>query len=333
MTAPGTLRAACLGGLFFQRDLVRFGIEAAHIPLTRPEALFWDDVVQRAGFTPDLVIYLDRSLPPPLLGVESFPCLTAFYCIDSHIHSWYPAYAQGFDLCAVSLKDHLPRFGQRLSTDRLLWLPPFADRHHLPSPAEKRWDLLFAGTVDPETTPGRHAFLRKLKNRFPGLEVRRGRFPELFPQARLALNVAERGDLNFRVFEALACGACLLTPRLEQGQDKLFRHGEHLFTYDPEDIEGLLAMAQQLLADEPLRLRVAEAGRAEVEARHRPWHRAEALARMVRSVDAGETVAVRRAAAADIRRRWMRLVYLHWAESAGDAALAARYLAASRAVD
>ena len=140
------------------------------------------------------------------------PCPTCFFCIDSHIHGWYADWAQAFDACAVSLKDHMPAFRQRLPMERVVWLPPFAKDTDQPpaSPPEPEFDLLFVGTVDPETTPGRVRFLDEVKARMHGREVRKGEYRELFHRARLVLNVAERGDLNYRVFEALGCGACLL---------------------------------------------------------------------------------------------------------------------------
>lgn len=321
---------AWVGGRFFHAHLSACGIETHHVACEKPAALSWDDVVERAGCRPDMVVYADRSLPPPLVGLESFPCPTAFYCIDSHIHGWYPAYAQAFDLCVLSLKDDLPRFALRLDPAQLLWLPPVPADDAVPRDVAKEWDLLFVGKVDPETTPIRHAFLAELGRRFPGLVVRQGDFKSLFPKARLVLNIAERGDLNFRVFEALACGACLVTPRIAQGQEDLFTPGEHLFTYAPGDIPGLLALVRELLSDDARRERVARAGNALVEAKHRLRHRAETFADFLRDRPLERLVADRLANSAAIRERFLKLVFLHWAEEFRASELGPLYLKAAQ---
>lgn len=325
---------AWVGGTFFMPSMAEHGFRTVAVPLTKPEALDFDDIVARCGCVPEAVVYTDRSLPPPLLGVERFPCLTAFYCIDSHIHSWYPLYAGCFDLCAVSLRDHVEGFGRELSRERVLWLPPFASDHYQARQADKDLDLLFVGTVNPETTPQRCDFLARLGARFPGLAVRQGDFRELMPRARVVLNIAERGDLNFRVFEALACGSCLLTPRLEHGQDELFEAGVHLETYTSDDEADCADKALALLANAPRRDALARAGLECVEAAHRARHRAAALAALLRQGFDDELPAKRLAAnqpAADAERtQALRLMWLHWSEHCGDAALAGRYLAEAR---
>lgn len=321
---------AWVGGMYFMEDMRDQGFRPVALPLTGPAVLGFEDIVQRLGFAPDAVVYTDRSLPPPLVGLERFPCLTAFYCIDSHIHSWYPLYARSFDLCAVSLRDHVDAFARALGQDRVAWLPPFAARHHRPRQADTEFDLLFVGTVDPETTPLRCDFLSRLGRLAPGLAVRQGSFPELMPRARVVLNIAERGDLNFRVFEALACGACLLTPELEHGQNELFTPGEHFATYRADDAEDCAAKARELL-DDPQRCEaLAQAGLRAVDTAHRPRHRARALAALLRQgLDAG--LAERRLATPDpALRRELRLLWLHWAEHSDNPALAARYLAEAR---
>jgi hypothetical protein len=330
---------AWVGGEFFMRHMEAEGFRVLRIPLTGPEALSWEDICARCGQAPDAVVYTDRSLPPPLLGLERYPALTAFYCIDSHIHGWYPLYAGAFDLCAVSLKDEVERFAAELSPGRVLWLPPFAEDRYQPRPtaqeaegegAGKDFDLLFVGTVDPETTPQRSAFLQRLGREFPGLAVRRGDFAELLPRARVALNIAERGDLNFRVFEALACGACLLTPKIGNGQDELFEDGVHFVTYRADDEADAAAKARALLADDDRREAYARAGFARVDGAHRPRHRASALAALLRQgFDEGLPVA-RLARPDRARIADLRLLFLHWADHCGDASLAARYLAEAR---
>ncbi len=301
------------------------------VPLGASRVLGFDDVVRQAGGTPDVVVYSDISGPPPLAGIERFPCLTVFYCVDSHIHGWYPDYARAFDLCAVSLKDHLPLFAARLGARRVLWLPPCPRMRDRPLPAHKRHDLMFVGKVDPDLTPGRHAFLAELGRRVPGLVVTRGDYRELLPTARLALNVAERGDLNFRVFEALACGACLLTPKVGHGQDGLFTEGVHLFTYPAMDVEAVAALTRELLADEARRNRVAAAGAALVQAAHSPERRAAALVAFIDAHRPFERlVAARLENAEALFSRLLRPLYLHWAEALLPSPGAGTFLAMAR---
>jgi len=335
---------AWVGGEFFMHHMEAEGFRVVRLPLTRPGVFSWEDICERCGAAPDAVVYTDRSLPPPLLGLERYPCLTAFYCIDSHIHGWYPLYAGAFDLCAVSLKGDVERFRAELPTghspERVLWLPPFAEDRYRPRPAgeqavAKDFDLLFVGTVDPETTPQRHDFLARLGREFPALAVRRGDFAELLPRAKVALNIAERGDLNFRVFEALACGACLLTPRIANGQDELFEDGVHFVTYEADNEADCAAKARGLLADghpagDDRREAYARAGFARVDAAHRPRHRAAALAALLRQ-GFDEGLPSRRLSSPDTARiSALRLLFLHWAEHCGEADLSARYLAEAR---
>jgi hypothetical protein len=239
----------------------------------------------------------------------------------------------------VSLQGDVERFGAELSPRRVLWLPPFAEDRYQPRPGAEEadgedFDLLFVGTVDPETTPQRFDFLKRLEGAFPGLAVRRGDFTRLLPRARVALNIAERGDLNFRVFEALACGACLLTPRIKNGQDELFEDGVDFATYEADNEADCAAKARALLADDTLRQAHGRAGFARVDAAHRPRHRAQALAALLRQ-GFDEGLAARRLANPDRARiSALRLLFLHWADNCGDgcgdADLSARYLAEAR---
>ncbi len=333
-------RLAWLANPLFARALgtvqAPFGWRVDHLPVPAHRFFTWDDLVATFGFVPDALVYGDMSVPPMLLGLEAYPCLTAFACVDSHIHAWYPLYAQAFDLCLVGLADHLPGFaGPFLPADRLLWSPPFAAAADRPGPqgldGPKATDLVFVGKDDPALTPVRSALLARLRGRFPGFRSFRGPYREAFRLSRLVLNIAEHGDLNYRVFEALGCGTALVTPRVGHGQDALFTDGRDLFLYDQDDFEGLCRLVEALLADPARRARAAASGLATVDAGHRDIHRARAFADRFLALPHEEVVAARQHRAPAIRARVLRPLFLHWAEACrADPALAARFLEAAR---
>lgn len=292
-------------------------------------------MVDMAGWEPEVVVVADKSRPPFVLGMEDFPCLTVFYAVDSHIHSWYPHYAQGFDICLVSLRDHLPLFAnKRLHESSLLWSPPFARNEDMPvEGAAPQWDCLFVGSVDPVVTPKRLQFFDELKQSVPGLHVTHGNYRQLFSSGRVLVNHCEGDDLNFRVFEALGCGGCLVTPRIGHGMCELFVDGEHLVMYAPGDAMDAAAKINFLLADKELTNYIAETGMALVNAKHRALHRAQAFTDFMCDVwmnDPQGIVDMRRAQATQIREQWLRVPYLLLAKEMNYPLLQQAYLEAAQ---
>ena len=323
-----------LGEPYFASSLEACGWERVFIHAPGEFRIFsWQELVALAGFEPDILVLGDCSLPPLLLGVENFPCLTVFYSVDSHIHSWHPFYAQAFDACLVSLLDHAARFaGEFLPGERVWWSPAFARSEDQPDPeAAKEWDCLFVGTDDPELMPRRHRFLADLGRHVPGLQVTTGNYRTLFPRGRVLVNQAEHGDLNFRVFEAMGCGGCLVTPRIGNGLDKMFVDGEHLVGYSPDDAGDAAYRINFLLDNPDLRQYIAATGLAEINSRHRAIHRAEAFTDHlcdVAQADLNALISRRRENAAAIRSNCLSVPYLLWARELPEHAGA--YLAASR---
>ena len=329
-----------IGSPFFSSSLAQFGWDVVVHNFEEPYFYTWPDMVRlNNGVPPDVVVVADKSRPPFVLGMENFPCLTVFYCVDSHIHAWYPKYAQAFDVCLLSLRDDVPRFANmRLPPERVINTPAFAkmtDRPPETGPkaekdTKKLYDILFVGKVDPDTMPGRFTFLYALKEHFPNLEVRRGNYRELYPAARLVLNYAELGDLNFRVFEALGCGACLVTPMVGHGLTEFFTPGEDLFTYPPNDLPALTSLLEHLLTVPELCASVAASGLAKVNAGHRADHRARTFTESIRALPARHIIEDRLRHAEMIRQSYLRLIYLLWAEESDAPDLQKAYVMASR---
>src|SRR5439155_622821 len=125
------------------------------------------------------------------------------------------------------------------------WLPWGADERVFHERGLRRvHDLVFVGTVDPATRPKRAAVVECLRRRFGlatfgesvGTRLSWEEMAAVFASSKIVLNEAILGDLNFRVFEAMACGALLATERIDNGLLDLFTPGEHLAVYGPDDL-------------------------------------------------------------------------------------------------
>jgi hypothetical protein len=230
------------------------------------------------AFTPDLVVWNDMCRPPSVIGIESLPAVTVGFSIDQYCNPWHMAYAAAFDLMLVAQKDYLPLFEQEQLGNRLEWFPlfcnPFRDTDQ---GLERDVPVSFVGTVEGSINKGRKRFLDDFRKRHP-LFVTQGDFVPIFNRSRIVLNQSAAGELNFRVFEAMACGAALLTEDVGNGLGDLFADGENVLLYPRGDAAGAAERARRALADGSAEA-VAANGRREVAARHSSTVRAAHIVR------------------------------------------------------
>ena len=133
--------------------------------------------------------------------------------------------------------------------------------------------------MDPRQRRKRHLILEALKSRFgvhiwgdrPDNQVNKEELGRIYSQSRVVVNESIQGEVNLRVFEALAAGALLLTEDVGPNLQGLFTPGKHLITYRPED---LLEKAAHFLSQEEERRAIAQQGRDLVYARHHTLARA-----------------------------------------------------------
>ena len=229
-----------------------------------------------SGWNPDLIVFGDDSRLLYVTGLEEAPCPTVMLSIDAHHHAgWHAPLASVCDASFVAQRDYLPSYEIAGATG-VQWLPLWAP-DDVPEPAaEKSYDVSFVGTLDPTLNPVRVAFVDALRSVLP-LHVASGDWRPVFGRSRIVLNQTVKADLNFRVFEAMAAGALLLTERTGNGLLDLFADGEHLVTYARSNVDDAVETARRCLEDEPTRAEIAARGSAVVRERHCERHRAAAV--------------------------------------------------------
>src|SRR3989442_2188302 len=282
---------------------------------------------RRLPFAPDLLLVADTLGPQALpFGLEDVPVPRVYYAVDVHVNFfWQRYYARLFDLVLVAQKDYVPLFDVPAR-----WLPWGADERVFRERGLGRVHyLVFAGTIDPATRPKRAAIVACLRERF-GLETfgesveKRLSWDEmaaLFASSKIVLNEAILGDLNFRVFEAMACGALLVTERIDNGLLDLFTPDEHLAVYGPDD---LVARVTHYVRADAERERVAANGAHAVRERHTLRAR---MAELSAVVEAG---IVHRDVTSDVAFAWGMTAHL--AAVRGLAAAAVTVPAAARSL-
>jgi hypothetical protein len=226
------------------------------------------------GARPDVLIIHDNSAPVGLIGLETLNIPIIFYSVDTHHHcELHRSLARVFDLTFVAQKDYIPQFeAERLP---VAWLPLWASEVVEPL-AEKTRGAVFVGTLNPKLNPDRVTFFDQLRAKVDMLCVT-GKWQEIFPQSEIVINQTVKGDLNFRVFEAMGAGALLLTERTPNGLFELFRENEHLVTYTKGDVAEAAYRIRALLADKALTRAIAARGRAAILAYHRARNRLDTV--------------------------------------------------------
>lgn len=234
------------------------------------------------GFIPDRIVYYDDSAIPWLVGVDHLQIPSLFYSVDTHHHyPWHPHFARLFDEVLVAQRNYLANFKNSKETVR--WFPLWALRGRVAN-APRTIDASFRGNLDPVLHPQRAQFFERL-NSFVEVDAASGPFDQVYAGSKIVVNESVKGDLNFRVFEAMACGAMLITPAVDNGLFALFDDGKDLVSYIPGDAEDAAKKIRYYLDNEAERIEIAERGRRRVNERHTSVVRAEELSDILQSME------------------------------------------------
>lgn len=279
---------------WFAEDLRNLGLNVLtcgytpHLDVVLPRMLMPIEEVLALlpdSFTPDALIYLDNGAPLTIRNISDLPFTSIFYSVDTH-HMAFAHKDLGavFDHIFVAQKDYLPLFPPNKSS----WLPLWASTI-APGPllTERKYKAIFVGTMNRELNPERVIFVNALAELAP-LTVVQGLFTSYYPDSQIVVNQTVRGDLNFRVFEALGAGALLLTEASKNGLEELFTPGQDLVTYTRGNPQEAASLINHFLQNPEQAQEIATRGELKVQRYHQSHHRAESILKYIQNTSTEE---------------------------------------------
>jgi len=235
-----------------------------------------NDIIIELNFQPDLVIVYDDSTALIFYGFEqlSVPCI--FYSVDTHHHFLVHRYLTNFfDLTYVAHKDYLQGLRKFSPAANIKWLPLWASSISTYLD-QKEYGAVFVGTLNKHLNPERVKFFEELQKKVD-VFVTSGDFTDIFPKAKIVINQTVKGDLNFRVFEAMSSGSMLLTEESSNGLLELFENNKHLVTYKRNDIADAAGKIEYYLRHEDEAKKIGCIGRQEILKKHTSLSRAKEI--------------------------------------------------------
>lgn len=247
----------------------------SHLDVVIPPLIHVDKIIEsQEDFSPDRIVVFDNSMPITVLGLDDGSIPTLFYSVDTHhhyeLHIWL---SDAFDETWVAQRDYLSIFYNEGRVAK--WLPLWASKQMTPT-TEKEYGASFVGSLNPDLNPDRVKFFEELQEICP-VNVTRGDFDKIFTKSEIVINQTVKGDLNFRVFEAMMSGAMLLTERSENGLTDLFTDRKHCVLYTKGDTKEAAHLINYYLNNRDECRDIARAGHEEILRAHLPIHRANVV--------------------------------------------------------
>ncbi|HUL15986.1 MAG TPA: glycosyltransferase [Terriglobales bacterium] len=224
------------------------------------------EVLARCSAAPDLIMHFDSGLPLLPSGLARCPIPTMRFDVDSHTYtSRRIRWASLFDLVSVCHAGYERIFQESRHPGAFLLghaaRPDFFSDHH-----ERVFELGWVGALEGPFYARRRAWIPRLASTFRMNDWRKPytlkEVGEIYSSSKIVVNFSRDDfaeDANMRVFEVLASGALLITSLPTQLTAFGFQDGVHFVGYREE--AEVMTLVQRLLADESIRLRIAEAGR------------------------------------------------------------------------
>jgi tetratricopeptide (TPR) repeat protein len=221
------------------------------------------------GWRPDVFLHWSLEYNAVPIGIESADCLTVATIGDWNLGGQaVQAIGGAFDLLIADLNG-CTRLRQ-LGFENVLHVPLWGydpHLHRLLPEVERDLDIVMVGNFNHEVQRERSRWLArvaKLSQRYRVCltsNVYGEDYARLLNRARIVFNRSIRGEINMRVYEALACGALLFNERDNAEIGRLLSDGIHCVLYGDDDIESLL---DYYLTHSDERERIAHAGHIQI---------------------------------------------------------------------
>ncbi len=272
-------------------------VKISQIPVSIDE--IWQQLPNE--WKPDMVMLTDESTHPLFLGLERLEVPVVWYAIDSHIHHrWHQAYSAVFDVVFVAQRDYRERYVRDQDRQSVSWLPLFCQTTPHPSFSKERGhNLSFVGSVNQDLNPERYELLERVQDAYP-LNVVTGDFLPVYLDSKMVLNQCVNNDVNFRTFEAMACGSLLVMEQVGNGLEDLFEDKVHCVLYEKGNVEQILQLVRYYTLHEKERENIASQGCNEVFAHHTAVHRAQTILDTLESIDWDEVLHLRKSRQGEI---------------------------------
>ena len=234
------------------------------------------DFLKIKNFKPDIVIWNDICRLPSVLGFEMLPCITIGYSIDQYCNPWHIPFFSIFDCVFIAQKDYINLFKKQERPQKIDWLPLFFNPKFA-FKEDKERDILvsFVGTIEGSINKERANFLKNFSKYIP-IVIKQGNYQPVYSRSKIVLNQSAAGELNFRIFEAMACGATLLTENVNNGLSELFEINEEILVYKRGDFLDAVKIANKWLNSDKLDS-IADAGYKKVVKYHSAERRVERI--------------------------------------------------------
>lgn len=186
-----------------------------------------------------------------------------YWAIDTHQYlEAQVEKSKYFDLVFSAQKNALPYLGPNTR-----WLPAGASIHEVDCQLDRSIDVGFVGNIFDGLHKRRKNVVERLIKDVPGFKHYSNVFLDdkarLTSSMKIMVNVSLNNDINFRVFETLACGAMLITDKVfNNGMEELFEDGKHLVTFETED--ELIEKINYYISHDEERERIAKSGQRHV---------------------------------------------------------------------
>ena len=191
----------------------------------------------------------------------------AFWAIDTHqFLNLQREKAKYFDVILSAQKNAVSELPSS-DSGNVYWMPAGASIHERDYQLNRDIDCAFVGSIVPTLHIKRKEIIDYLKVNIPNFQCFSNVFLEkkagLSSRIKIMINQSLRNDLNFRIFESMACGCMVITDKLiNNGLNDLFGEGKEIITFfSKEDLKDKI---QYYLSHEEELKSIATAGQEKV---------------------------------------------------------------------